>query len=119
MQRGFLKFAAAMALAVLPAAANAAVTYVFTAETSLGFSGTNPATVTGSFEVTLPDYLTSDRTFSGPELVSCTTTASDGAASTCTTESFTVTNVDDSFPVETPSASTSDTTIRAREGFRP
>ena len=74
-----LAIAAAM-LAGLPAAANAAVTYVFTADSS---SVLDERTYTGGFTLTTNDYITANNTFAVADLTSCTVTLSDGVAGAC------------------------------------
>ncbi|MBU1374466.1 MAG: PEPxxWA-CTERM sorting domain-containing protein [Alphaproteobacteria bacterium] len=84
MGRNHLKLAmAAMALAGLPAAANAAVTYSFVADSSYPNPNQGGLSFIGSFVFTVDDYITASQTIASADLTSCTVTASDGSATAC------------------------------------
>ncbi|MBI1196568.1 MAG: PEP-CTERM sorting domain-containing protein [Phenylobacterium sp.] len=88
MRRTILKLAAAAALAGLPMAAQAAVTYSFVADSSENFVD-GSTTFTGSFEVTLADYVTSNTVVPLASLTSCSVVASNGGATSCLNQGFT------------------------------
>lgn len=89
MGRIFPKLAAAAgaaALAGLPFAAQAAVTYSFVADSS--FPGFVDETYSGAFTVTVDAPITTATVFQPADLTSCSVTASDGTTATCIDQKF-------------------------------
>ena len=86
LQRILAATAVATTLATSAASARASVEYDFTALSSFP-NDTTGEFFTGSFSVTVPDFLTSDTTFTVGSLTSCSVVSSLGPA-TCLDQSF-------------------------------